>query len=147
MERKVPQLKAISVKQPFSSLICFGEKKIEVRSWPTSYRGRLLICASKMPYSGAMLAPDALRSKISDAREYLNYFKTMFPLGVMVGMVDLVDCRKMVREDSKHALIDYIPGAYSWVLENPIEVQPEPIIGKLSFFEVPANMVRIKSGF
>ena len=120
MERKVPTIKSLSVKQPFASLIAFGEKRIEVRSWPTHYRGRILICASKAPYSGAMLAPDTLKTPISDAREYMGFFNTMFPTGVMVGLVDLVDCRPMLPEDSNVALIDYIPGAYSWVFENPI---------------------------
>ena len=39
-------MKTISVKQPYATLICAGVKKIENRSWKTDYRGRLLIHAS-----------------------------------------------------------------------------------------------------
>ena len=42
-------MKAVSVKQPWASLIAEGNKTIETRTWPTNYRGDLLICASKKP--------------------------------------------------------------------------------------------------
>ena len=34
-------MKALSVHQPFAGLIASGEKTIETRRWPTSYRGDL----------------------------------------------------------------------------------------------------------
>jgi hypothetical protein len=39
-------MKALSVKQPHATLICAGVKRVENRTWTTSYRGRLLIHAS-----------------------------------------------------------------------------------------------------
>lgn len=42
-------MKALSVRQPWASMIARGEKQIEFRSWATSYRGPLLIVASKSP--------------------------------------------------------------------------------------------------
>lgn len=47
-------MKCLSVKQPFANLIASGKKKIEIRSWKTSYRGELLIYASKMPDESAL---------------------------------------------------------------------------------------------
>lgn len=38
-------MKAISIKQPWASLIAHGIKDIENRSWRTNYRGRVLIHA------------------------------------------------------------------------------------------------------
>ncbi len=40
-------MKAISIHQPWASLIAFGEKRFETRSWHPQYRGRILIHASK----------------------------------------------------------------------------------------------------
>lgn len=40
-------MKALSVKQPWASLIDDGTKTIETRKWSTRYRGDLLICASQ----------------------------------------------------------------------------------------------------
>ena len=39
-------MKALSVQQPYASLIAHGEKTVEIRSWRTQYRGDLLIVAS-----------------------------------------------------------------------------------------------------
>lgn len=40
-------MKALSVKQPWASLIASGKKTIETRTRSTSHRGPLLICATK----------------------------------------------------------------------------------------------------
>lgn len=42
----VPPIKALSLLQPWASLVAVGAKKIETRSWNTRYRGRLAIHAS-----------------------------------------------------------------------------------------------------
>jgi activating signal cointegrator 1 len=39
-------MKAISIHQPWASLITFGAKRLEARSWHTPYRGPILIHAS-----------------------------------------------------------------------------------------------------
>lgn len=39
-------MKALSIKQPWASLIAQGIKDIENRTWKTSYRGRIYIHAS-----------------------------------------------------------------------------------------------------
>jgi len=36
-------MKAISIKQPWASFIIEGYKNIENRTWPTKFRGRILI--------------------------------------------------------------------------------------------------------
>jgi hypothetical protein len=40
---------AISVKQPWASMIASGAKTIETRTWTTGYRGPLVICSSATP--------------------------------------------------------------------------------------------------
>ena len=40
---------ALSVKQPWAALLAHGVKCVEVRTWPASRRGRVLIHASKTP--------------------------------------------------------------------------------------------------
>jgi hypothetical protein len=40
---------ALSVKQPWASMIASGEKTIETRTWLTPYRGPLVICSSALP--------------------------------------------------------------------------------------------------
>ena len=43
---KFNTLKAISLWQPWASLIPLGLKHYETRSWKTNYRGKLLICST-----------------------------------------------------------------------------------------------------
>lgn len=40
---------ALSVKQPWATLLVHGHKTIEVRRWPTARRGRILIHAARVP--------------------------------------------------------------------------------------------------
>jgi len=40
-------MKALTISQPYASLIASGEKWVENRSWPTGYRGPLAIHAGK----------------------------------------------------------------------------------------------------
>lgn len=46
-------MKALTISQPYASLIARGEKFVENRRWPTPYRGPLAIHAGKGP-----IAPD-----------------------------------------------------------------------------------------
>ena len=40
-------MKALTIKQPFATLIAKGDKHYEFRSWKTNYRGEILIHAGK----------------------------------------------------------------------------------------------------
>ena len=40
-------MKALTIKQPWATLIMQGDKRFEFRSWQTKYRGDLLIHAGK----------------------------------------------------------------------------------------------------
>src|SRR5215831_7564721 len=43
-----PQTHALSLKQPWATLLVYGRKTIEVRRWPTARRGRILIHAARI---------------------------------------------------------------------------------------------------
>lgn len=106
-------MKALSIKQPWASMIARGEKTIETRTWRTKYRGPLLIVSSKKP---------AIKG---------------LPAGMAMVVVDLVDCRPMTRgADEEAARCDVYPGAHAWVLENVREIPSFPVKGCLGFYEV-----------
>jgi hypothetical protein len=46
-----PPTYALSLKQPWATLLVAGRKSIEVRRWPTARRGRILIHAARVPDS------------------------------------------------------------------------------------------------
>ncbi len=105
-------MKALSVRQPWASLIASGKKTIEVRSWRTHYRGPLLICAAKRP-SG------------------------LGPIGVALAVVNLLDVRRFKPGDARAACVEATGDDFAWVLGNVRRIDPFPVAGKLKMFDVP----------
>ena len=108
-------MKALSVREPWISLIAEGNKTIETRTWNTNYRGPLLLVGSKNP-SG----PYA---------------------GKAACVVEVVDCHPMLESDNEAACCEVYPKAHSWVLGNIRRVKPFPVKGKLSFYEVSDDQI------
>lgn len=126
-------MKAISIKQPFASLVAAGHKTIECRSWRTAYRGQLLICSSKGDYeiNDGMIAPG----------------------GMALGVVDLVDVCRMTKADLEPSFIpdewfeDAMKG-YAWHVKKLYEIKPFAIRGKLNLFEVDEKqLIKLPSEF
>ena len=105
-------MKALTVKEPWASLIINGYKEYEFRSWKTNYRGRILI------HAGLTLEQDASKN----FKDYnLNYGK-----GEIIGEATLTDCilvtdkleddlfklNPLVYAKSKHSRV------YAWKLED-----------------------------
>lgn len=106
-------MKALCVKQPFASMIASGKKSIEIRTWKTKYRGKLLIVATKSP-------------KIQ-----------RLPSGQAICIVTLRHCRKMRKSDIELSYCEYSEEYYSWIfekvreLENLIEIK-----GRLGIIDI-----------
>lgn len=52
-----PDIKAISIKNPYAWQIVTGQKRIEYRTWKTPWRGTLAIISSKRPDTGCNNPP------------------------------------------------------------------------------------------
>lgn len=106
-------MKAISLQQPWATMVAIGAKSIETRSWYTSYRGPLAIHASKiMPTRNMDLAAgdwrisEALKSAGYATRTELKTHKTWngekwLPSGVVVATCWLQDVIEIPKEDSQ----------------------------------------------
>src|SRR6516225_7890942 len=98
---------ALSVMQPWASLIIGGVKRVETRSWCTGFRGRLAVHAS------SRLPPDfddlTRREPIRSALPSPPWKQP--PRGVLLGTVELVDCVRVEEledlAEREHALGDY----------------------------------------
>lgn len=112
-------MKALVVKQPWASLIAYGEKTIEHRSWSTDHRGPLLIVAGAKPFH--------------DGEEVM-------PFGVAVALVDVRACVPF--NPSVHGAAagfepdDCPTGGYAWVLKFAKEVHPVRVVGRQRLFDV-----------
>lgn len=138
-------MKAISIKQPWATLIALGEKEFETRSWQTKYRGRIAIHASKQIDKEACIAFATALKKygITSIKE--------LPTGVMLATVNLVDCHKVIQDEygtkakmhngliisgNEYDYGNYDEGRYAWELDS-VQVLPSPVPakGKLSLWE------------
>ena len=81
-------MKAITVWQPWATLLATGQKHNETRSWKTSYRGEILIHAAKTDHSGILLHIPMEELKHFQKAGVVNEL----PTGVIVGKANLVDC-------------------------------------------------------
>lgn len=117
------ELRALSWKQPYGELMLYG--KIETRTWPTKYRGWVLMCASKQPYFTDQLKRISGVDQMWRMGYYLpenpsHYEGNAFAIGY------LVDCRPMQKEDENNCFVQYYPDLFCHVYENvyPINLIP-----------------------
>jgi hypothetical protein len=136
-------MKALSIKQPYASLIAHNIKNIENRTWKTNFRGKIFIHASAKS-AGALY--ELLDEKQIEAmnNHWTNSPYPNRPLSAIIGEVDIVDC--VINHPSIWAEKTYYPvnlaehpikPIYNWVLANPV-LYKKPILnvkGKLSFWE------------
>lgn len=141
-------MKTITIKQPWAFLICSGIKDIENRTWPTKFRGRVLVHASAKPFkfkheSDTFTYKQWWNGLTYDQRVLMQ--SNSLKSGAIIGSVEIVDC--VINHESiwaeKSAIIydgvhnnDY-KKIYNWVLANPV-LFAKPITnvkGKLSFWE------------
>jgi hypothetical protein len=118
-------MKALSIIMPWPWLIMRHGKDVENRSWKTSYRGRLLIHASKKPDDNLIqiLSRHRATPTEDELREMLEW------RGHIVGSVELVDCV----QDSKSLWAK--DGMWHWVLRDPSPCDLIPIKGALGLWE------------
>jgi len=113
-------MKALSVWQPWASLLALGLKEYETRSWYTEYRGQILIHAAKK--NSKEQRDCALRFRAS----YFSGFESwIVPLGGYVACADLVDCihcTEQWRFDNvslqEESMGDFSPGRFAWQIAN-----------------------------
>lgn len=134
-------MKAISLWQPWASLVAHGLKHFETRHWSTQYRGTLAIHAAKRP---ALLTE--CNPTIINALNDVGYWKlSELPYGCIVCVVNLVDCEpteqvinrtwfKTIAHTELH-FGDYTPRRFAWQLDNPYSQLNIPARGSQGFWE------------
>lgn len=130
-------MKALTVKQPWASLIVDGIKDIENRTWKTNYRGRIFIHAAATPVDGpACDALSAIQFSVVFDRNRLDALNG--PNGVVIGSVEVVDCveyHPSIWAERKAFPTD--KPIYNWVLANAVKfIRPIQAKGKLSLWDL-----------
>ncbi len=84
-------MKAITLWQPWATLVAIGAKKYETRSWAISYRGPLAIHAAKAgPHEIVRIArKEPFRQTLAEAG-YPSF--SSLPRGGIIALCTLIDC-------------------------------------------------------
>ena len=136
-------MKALSLIQPWATAIMIGNKKIETRSWRTSYRGRIAIHAAKsfLKWAREFAETERALGRIPD-----SLFPRL-PFGMIIGFATIVGMRRT--EDLEQEITalerlygDYSSGRWGWILTDILPLpQPIPCKGALSLWEVPRDII------
>src|SRR5580698_8114219 len=132
-----PEL-ALSLTQPWATLVVTGQKKIETRGWRTGYRGLLGIHASK-GFPGA--AKDLCATEPFMGALYRESFRAIedLPTGCLLGTVRLLDCiptAGLGLASQERAFGDFSPGRWAWMLAGAVMFdEPIPMKGALSLWK------------
>lgn len=143
-------MKAITILQPWASLIACGAKKIETRRWATKYRGQIAIHAGKSDKFRDLWADEPFYSVL------VNEVST-YRLGHVIAVAELIDCVLMVSGTTDGTITNkllkvilangeiitgkelefghYGPDRYAWILTNVRQIEPVPAKGMQRLWE------------
>lgn len=122
-------MKAITLWQPYATLIALGAKQYETRSWSTPYRGKLAIHAAAK--NDAEVWRYIMDYPVQKALRDHGYREPM-PFGAVVCIAELVVCHRtdsffVSREERNVG--NFAPGRWAWELKV-IELFDTPILAK-----------------
>lgn len=134
-------MKALTIWQPWASLLACGAKKFETRPWATSYRGPIAIHAAKKDISDVLRtlpAPLANKMKKAIGTEWKD-----LPTGAVIATAELVNVWSIAYHpgtylprlgddfvsENERAFGDWTAGRYAWELAN-VKILPALIPAK-----------------
>ena len=120
-------MKAITLHQPWATLVAEGKKVYETRSWPPKYRGTIAIHAGKeQRWVRELVRPKHHKD---------------FPLGVIVAVATLSDCitteeAQVSNAERMHG--DFGPDRFAWKLGHVFQLpKPVPCRGHQMIWNLP----------
>lgn len=142
-------MKALTLTQPWASLMALGVKKAETRSWSTRYRGPLAIHAAKtFPGWAKELFWDELIEYFPGFEQGCYPIPERLPRGEIVAICEL--CAVVSTDNDEFMarlpelempLGDYSAGRFAWVVKNVRALpKPMPCRGHLGLWDVPTEI-------
>lgn len=149
-------MKALSLTQPWASLVAVGAKRYETRSWYTGHRGRIAIAAAKgFPGHCRELVSTAPFAAALSGAGYRALADVMAECGSIVAVATIVAC---VRVDGglprdlsglpppaehEESFGDYTAGRFAWALADVRRLtRPVPAKGALGLWLLPSDLER-----
>lgn len=147
-------MKAITLIQPWASLIVLGHKTIETRSWHTNYKGEILIHAGLKK----IIVDESSYQLLTELENIPGFVKNYpeLPYGAIIGKATIEESFLMTEEyislmqaapginKQQLSFGHFEPGRYAWRMSNPIVFKkPIPCRGALSLWNVPEDIIKL----
>lgn len=135
-------MKALSLHQPWATVIAFGAKAYETRHWGTRYRGPLAIHAAK-------------HRNLDDEQGLIDELDCLYgwhdlpaardlPRGAVVAVATLAGCLRMTetrilaQSELERDVGNWLPGRWAWHLTDVRRMAaPVPVRGEQGLFHIP----------
>lgn len=141
-------MRAISLWQPWATLVAIGAKRLETRAWEARYSGPLVIHASARwtREQARLSAAEPFRTALMNAG-YSERPSPMrgLPVGAIVGVVELISSVQIdsasVYPEPERSFGNYTPGRWAWILINARRINRIPFRGRQKWFDVPDDLI------
>ena len=140
LPKKLIELTAITLHQPWASLISAGCKQYETRDWKTSYRGLIAIHAGCKPKG-----KQKLRDHENVVKSFCNLLTEDCPYSSVIAIAEMTDCilmtEKFISQQTETELScgNWQVGRYAFKLENVRSITPTQATGKQGFWKWEYN--------
>lgn len=156
-------MRALTLTQPWATLVALGAKRVETRSWGSRYRGPVLVHAAKgLPPNWRPFAEPVFRDVLEPVcglNEYGAPRLDRLPRGAVVALCEVTDVVRLLGAETLFAAVhnghggtyvwsddelaygDYSRGRYAWVLDEVMAVrEPVPCRGALGLWRPPVQV-------
>ena len=140
LPKKSIELTAITLHQPWASLISVGCKQYETRDWKTSYKGLIAIHAGCKPKG-----KQKLRDHENVVKSFCNLLTEDCPYSSVIAIAEMTDCilmtEKFISQQTETELScgNWQVGRYAFKLENVRSITPTQATGKQGFWKWEYN--------
>jgi activating signal cointegrator 1 len=151
-------MKALTMTQPWATLVALGENSIETRSWSTRHRGPLAIHSAKgFPADARELCEMSPYREVLARAGYRD--ASELPRGEIIAVATLVDVMKFKKSTLKDIRAraargefprheadfgDFSAGRFGWILKDVVRLKdPIPAKGMLGLWEFECSSIRL----
>ena len=138
-------LRALTIKQPWASLLVAGIKTVENRSWTTAHRGPLAIHAgAARERNAAQMIVDCLGRDLTASERVRWLLDADLPQGQVLGVVELIDVVPV--EQTHEGESPWAIGPWCWRVRPGWQFQPHArptLAGKLGLWKWDSGDLRI----
>lgn len=151
---------AITLHQPYASLVACGAKRVETRGWPPAdgWMGTLLIHAGLSVEGGTTKAHEAAYEERCMREPYLSVLIAAgfggpedLPRGKVIAVAQVMRVAEMTEESiaklrkakpTEHEFGNYEPGRFAWVLDGVKQLrEPIPCTGHQKLWRPPPGVI------